>query len=58
MEDVKDVVLDIQDVKQFNDLENVSEKIKSMIIDQTIEDEGDNIKVTFILAKNKGDRDE
>ena len=48
MEDVK---LDIQNVEQFMSVENVGEKLKSMIIDQIIEDDGDLIKLTFILDK-------
>ena len=52
---MEDTVLDIQNVEQVMNVANVGEKLKSMIIDQTIEDEGDTIKVTFILDKSKGE---
>lgn len=55
---IEPVVLDIHNVKQFMSVENMGEKLKSMIIDKTIKDLGDKIEITFILDKNKGNTDE
>lgn len=52
------VTLDIHNVKQFMSIENVGEKLKNMIIDRTIKDNGDTIEITFILDKQKGKTNE
>ncbi len=55
---MENVVLNIQNVKQLMNVQNVGEKLKSMIVDQIIEEDGDIIKLTFILDKNKGNKNE
>jgi len=52
----KDIILDIQNVKQIMNIKNVGEKLKSMIIDQKIKDTGDQIEITFILDKKIGEQ--
>lgn len=46
--------LNIHDINQFSNIANVGEQFKHMVIDRIIEDDGDTIRITFIIDKNKG----
>ena len=53
---MQDIILDIHNIKQVMNVDDMSKKLKDMIVDRTIEDNGDTIKITFILDKNIGDK--
>lgn len=51
---MEDVVLDIHNVTQIMNVDDVSKKLKSMVVDKIIEEDENKVKITFILDKNKG----